>query len=34
MRQKQQKSKAIAFSFRPFSADFSILKMRQKTAKK
>jgi hypothetical protein len=34
MGKKQQKSKAIAFTFRPLLADFSILKMRQKTAKK
>jgi hypothetical protein len=30
---KQQKSKLIGFTFRPFLADFSILKMRQKQKK-
>jgi hypothetical protein len=34
MGKKQQKSKAIAFTFRPYLADFSILKIRLKTAKK
>jgi hypothetical protein len=30
---KQHKSKLIGFTFRPFLADFSILKMRQKQKK-
>jgi hypothetical protein len=34
MRQKKQKIKAIAFTFRPFLADFSNLKMRQKKQQK
>jgi hypothetical protein len=33
-RQKQQKNKAIAFTFPPFLADFSIFEKEAKTAKK